>query len=75
MPLKTQFGLILGSAIALKKGCKTAAEAAESIGIGLQAFCIPGSVADQRSVGLEHGNLGAMLLRGGDKLLLLPGRA
>ena len=53
----------LGSAIALKKGCKTAAEAAESIGIGLQAFCIPGSVADQRSVGLGHGNLGAMLLR------------
>ena len=53
----------LGSAIALKKGCKTAAEAAEAIGIGLQAFCIPGSVADQRSVGLGHGNLGAMLLR------------
>ena len=53
----------LGSAIALKNGCKTAAEAAENIGIGLQAFCIPGSVADQRSVGLGHGNLGAMLLR------------
>ncbi len=61
--MKTLFGPILGSAIALKNGCKTAAEAAENIGIGLQAFCIPGSVADQRSVGLGHGNLGAMLLR------------
>ncbi len=53
----------LGAAIALKKGVKTAAEAAEAIGIGLQGFCIPGSVADQRKVGLGHGNLGAMLLR------------
>jgi hypothetical protein len=53
----------LGAAIALKKGVKTAAEAAEAIGIGLQAFCIPGSVADDRKVGLGHGNLGAMLLR------------
>lgn len=53
----------LGAAIALKKGVKTAAEAAEAIGEGLQAFCIPGSVADQRKVGLGHGNLGAMLLR------------
>ena len=53
----------LGAAIAIKKGCKTAAEAAEAIGIGLQAFCIPGSVADQRKVGLGHGNLAAMLLR------------
>ena len=53
----------LGSAIAIKKGCKTAAEAAEAIGIGLEAFCIPGSVAEQRNVGLGHGNLGAMLLR------------
>ena len=53
----------VGSAIAIKKGVKTAAEAAEAIGIGLQAFCIPGSVADQRKVGLGHGNLGAMLLR------------
>ena len=53
----------LGAAIALKKGCKKAADAAEAIGIGLQAFCIPGSVADQRSVGLGHGNLAAMLLR------------
>jgi len=53
----------LGAAIALKKGVKTAAEAAECIGEGLQAFCIPGSVADQRKVGLGHGNLGAMLLR------------
>ena len=53
----------VGAAIALKKGVKTAAEAAEAIGIGLQAFCIPGSVADDRKVGLGHGNLGAMLLR------------
>jgi len=53
----------LGTAIAFKKNVKTAAEAAEAIGIGLQTFCIPGSVADQRKVGLGHGNLGAMLLR------------
>ncbi|MGE5493819.1 MAG: GGGtGRT protein [Burkholderiales bacterium] len=53
----------LGAAIAIKKGCKVAADAAEAIGIGLQAFCIPGSVADQRQVGLGHGNLAAMLLR------------
>lgn len=53
----------LGCAIAIKKGCKKAADAAEAIGIGLQAFCIPGSVAEQRNVGLGHGNLGAMLLR------------
>lgn len=52
-----------GAAIAIKKGSKTAAEAAENIGIGLQSFCIPGSVADSRDVGLGHGNLGAMLLR------------
>ena len=53
----------VGAAIAIKKGVKIAAEAAEAIGIGLQAFCIPGSVADDRKVGLGHGNLGAMLLR------------
>ena len=53
----------LGAGIAIKKGAKSAAEAAEAIGIGLQAFCIPGSVADSRKVGLGHGNLGAMLLR------------
>ncbi len=53
----------LGSAIAIKKGVKSAAEAAEAIGIGLQAFCVPGSVAESRKVGLGHGNLGAMLLR------------
>ena len=53
----------VGAAIAIKKGVKTAAEAAEAIGIGLQSFCIPGSVADDRKVGLGHGNLGAMLLR------------
>ena len=52
----------LGAALALKKGCKTAAEAAKEIGVGLQAFCIPGSVADQRKVGLGHGNLASMLL-------------
>ena len=53
----------VGCAIAIKKGCKKAADAAEAIGIGLQSFCIPGSVADQRNVGLGHGNLAAMLLR------------
>ncbi|MDO4544294.1 MAG: GGGtGRT protein [Clostridia bacterium] len=53
----------VGAAIALKKGVTTAAEAAEAIGIGLQSFCIPGSVADQRDVGKGHGNLAAMLLR------------
>jgi hypothetical protein len=53
----------VGAAIAIKKGCKKAAEAAEAIGIGLQAFCIAGSVADDRKVGLGHGNLAAMLLR------------
>ena len=53
----------VGAAIALKKGVKTAAEAAEAIGIGLQSFCISGSVAEDRKVGLGHGNLGAMLLR------------
>ena len=57
----------LGAAIALKKGCKNAADAAEAIGVGLQGFCIPGSVADQRAVGLGHGNLGAMLLRDNTK--------
>ena len=52
----------VGAAIAIKKGCKTAAEAAAAIGEGLQSFCIPGSVADQRKVGLGHGNLGKVLL-------------
>ena len=52
----------LGVAVALKKGVATASEAAAAIGIGLQAFCIPGSVAEQRNVGLGHGNLGARLL-------------
>lgn len=54
---------ILGCAIAIKKGCTKASDAAADIGIGLQAFCIPGSVADQRQVGLGHGNLGSMLLQ------------
>ena len=54
---------VVGTAIALKKGATRAAEAAEALGIGLQAFCIPGSVADDRKVGLGHGNLAAMLLR------------
>ncbi len=52
----------LGAAVAIKSGVKSASEAAEKIGIGLQAFCIPGSVAEQRNVGLGHGNLGARLL-------------
>ena len=52
----------VGAAIAIKKGCKTASDAAAAIGIGLQAFCVPGSVAEDRKVGLGHGNLGAMLL-------------
>ncbi len=52
----------VGCAIAIKKGCTRAADAAAAIGEGLQAFCIPGSVADQRKVGLGHGNLGKMLL-------------
>lgn len=54
---------ITGAAIAIKKGCTKAADAAEAIGEGLQSFCIPGSVADDRKVGLGHGNLAAMLLR------------
>ena len=54
---------VVGAAIAIKKGVKNAAEAAEAIGEGLQAFCIAGSVADDRKVGLGHGNLAAMLLR------------
>ena len=53
----------VGCAVAIKKNCKKASDAAEAIGIGLQSFCIPGSVADQRKVGLGHGNLAAMLLR------------
>lgn len=53
----------LGTALALKEGAGEAAKAAEAIGRGLQAFCVPGSVAEQRQVGLGHGNLGAMLLR------------
>ena len=53
---------VVGAAIAIKKGVKTAAEAAKMIGVGLQSFCIDGSVADDRKVGLGHGNLGAMLL-------------
>ena len=52
----------VGAAIAIKKGCKKAADAAAAIGEGLQAFCIPGSVADHRNVGIGHGNLGKMLL-------------
>ena len=52
----------VGAAIAIKKGCVKAADAAAAIGIGLQSFCIPGSVAENRQVGLGHGNLGSMLL-------------
>ena len=54
---------VVGAALAIKRGCKTAADAAEVIGEGLQSFCIKGSVADDRKVGIGHGNLGAMLLR------------
>ncbi|MDD2533328.1 MAG: GGGtGRT protein [Eubacteriales bacterium] len=54
---------VVGAAIAIKKGCTKAAAAAEAIGIGLQCFCIPGSVAEDRKVGIGHGNLAAMLLR------------
>ena len=54
---------VVVAAIAIKKGCTKAADAAEAIGEGLQSFCIPGSVADERKVGLGHGNLAAMLLR------------
>ena len=57
-----KWAYVLGCAIAVKKGVKTASEAAAAIGIGLQAFCVPGSVAEERKVGLGHGNLGAMLL-------------
>ena len=53
----------LGCAVALKKNVATAAEAAEAIGIGLQAFCVPGSVAEQRAVGLGHGNCRSKRLR------------
>ena len=61
----------VGCAIAIKKGCKRAADAAAAIGEGLQAFCIPGSVADQRKVGLGHGNLGKMLLEEDTKCFCL----
>ena len=56
------YAYTVGAAIAIKKGCRKASEAAAAIGEGLQAFCIDGSVADQRKVGLGHGNLGKMLL-------------
>ncbi|MBQ5793782.1 MAG: GGGtGRT protein, partial [Clostridia bacterium] len=52
----------VGAAIAIKMGCTKAADAAAAVGIGLQSFCIPGSVAENRKVGLGHGNLGSMLL-------------
>ncbi|MBR2237153.1 MAG: GGGtGRT protein [Prevotella sp.] len=58
-----KWAYVCGAAIAIKKGVKSAAEAAEAIGIGLQSFCIPGSVADDRKVGIGHGNLAARLLR------------
>ena len=58
-----KWAYVVGAAIAIKKGCKVAADAAEAIGLGLQAFCIPGSVADDRKVGIGHGNLAARLLR------------
>src|SRR5574344_2877695 len=58
-----KWAYVVGAAIAIKKGCKNAADAAEAIGEGLQAFCIAGSVADDRKVGIGHGNLAARLLR------------
>ena len=58
-----KWAYVCGAAIAIKRGCKTAADCAEAIGMGQQAFCIPGSVADDRKVGLGHGNLAARLLR------------
>ena len=58
-----KWAYVVGAAIAIKKGCTNAADAAEAIGEGLQAFCIPGSVADDRLVGIGHGNLAARLLR------------
>ena len=58
-----KWAYVVGAAIALKRGCKNAAEAAEAIGVGLQSFCIPGSVADDRKVGIGQGNLAARLLR------------
>ena len=58
-----KWAYVVGAAIAIKKGCTTAADAAEAIGEGLQAFCIAGSVADDRKVGIGHGNLAARLLR------------
>jgi len=58
-----KWAYVAGAAIAIKKGAKNAAEAAETIGIGLQSFCIAGSVADDRKVGIGHGNLAARLLR------------
>ncbi len=57
-----KWAYVVGAAIAIKKGCTKAADAAAAIGIGLQSFCIPGSVAENRQVGLGHGNLGKMLL-------------
>ena len=58
-----KYAYVVGAAIAIKKGLTVASEIAETLGEGLQAFCIPGSVADDRKVGLGHGRLGAMLLR------------
>ena len=73
---KMQNGLTsVGAAIAIKKGCRRAADAAAAIGEGLQAFCIPGSVADQRKVGLGHGNLGKMLLRRRNRMFRILSRS
>ena len=58
-----KWAYVVGAAIAIKRGCTNAAEAAEAIGVGLQSFCIPGSVAEDRKVGIGHGNLAARLLR------------
>ena len=58
-----KWAYVVGAAIAIKKNCKVAADAASAIGLGLQSFCIPGSVADDRKVGIGHGDLAARLLR------------
>ena len=70
-----KWAYVVGCAIAIKKGCKNAADAAKAIGIGLQAFCIPGSVADDRKVGIGHGNLAAMLLREETQVFCFLGRS
>lgn len=70
-----KWAYVVGAAIAIKKSCKTAAEAAEAIGEGLQAFCIPGSVADDRKVGIGHGNLARPPAARGDRMFRVSCRS